>query len=183
MNIILTIIFLIGLVVFIIHERIKYSRFKNELELSSIYRKMEEHFVVNKINLNKNFITLLKSYKNLSTNPEMLDIELLVISQTMLETRGVKKEEIKNESRRNTELVNSLGPEFKKLVSEFDQRSSSLIKLSILKPDFLWFVCKLYFAHFTHKGSDRFAKIKKELSFAKNNEMAISHQADLLTPC
>lgn len=183
MNTFLTFVFLIGMILFLFHEYIRYNRFKGRLELSSIVNRMEQHFVVNNIHLNKNYIKLLRSFKNISTNPEMLDIEILLMSQILLINKGVKKEELKKESEEKENIINELGPDFKKMVEQFNKQSSSLIKLSIYKPDFLLFSAKLMMKYFFRKGVKSAHKLKSELKFAMKNDIAIYDKSNAIMPC
>lgn len=183
MNTFLTLVFLMSLILFLFHEYIRYNRFKGRLELSSIVDRMEQYFIVNNIHLNKKYIKLLRSFKNISTNPEMLDIEILLMSQIALVNRGVKKEELKKASEEKENIINELGPQFDELVKQFNKQSNSLINLSFYKPDFLLFFCKLVIRYFFRKGIKAIDKFRSELKFAKNNDMAIYDESNTILPC
>lgn len=178
MDLLLTITALIVLVLFGFSQYIKLKREKERTQLDLVYNRMEMFFVENNIHVNSNYVEFLKVFKNLTTNPDYLDIELLLLSKNVGEKNGKLKESKKwfRKTRQN------LPKEFDILLNQFDKHSYELIKLSMYKPGFIAYALQHYVIFQLSKGVDFMKKAKKEIKFVIRNEEAITHSA-MGNPC
>lgn len=171
MNIFLFIISISVLVIIGLNQYIRYSRFKYTNNLKIIYDEMEMHFIKNDISLSNRYIHFLKIFKNLSINPEFLDIQFLMANKILLEKQGsFKKDRYKFD-----ETLKSLGKDFDVLFKKFDHNTNGIIKLSFYKPDFVLFFFKLFFRNWMENRAYDFKKLRSELKFAKDNEEVLSN--------
>lgn len=173
MNILLIILSIIFVVCFFISQIIKYNRFTKINNMNRIYDDMEFYFVKNEITLSNNHIELLKRIKNLVVNPDFLDIKFLISVQIVMERR---KNDIKNEIDFFDTTLESMGEEFIKMFDEFNSNANDMIKLSTLKPDFLYFTIKVLIIHlFKSKFKNPITKIKEDYNTAINHEESIAY--------
>jgi len=173
MNTFLLIFSLIFLLFFIINKVVKFKRFKYVNKLQITYDKMEMHFVRNNININRNYSEFLRVFKNLSNNYEYLDIQILLLSKLASEKNGNLKKDVKWFE----DTLESLGEEFKDIFIEFDKNSYELIKLSIIKPDFVMFFSKMFIKYSLHSGVNVLNKMLSDLKFIQDNDEAISYSS------
>ncbi|ASV29843.1 hypothetical protein [Maribacter cobaltidurans] len=179
MNIVLLISSLIILIVFIVGQIIKYKRFTHINAMKSIYDEMEMHFVTNKIILKKDYIELLKVFKNLSVNPDFLDIQMLALSKIAADKSG----KLKDDRDWFDKTLNSLDNKFHELFLRFDYNSNKVIDLSFWKPDFVFFAIRMLIMYFFLSRAKSLAKLKFEYNFIKNNEGAISYSGMKMANC
>lgn len=171
MDLLLTIVSLIVLVLFGLSQYIKLKREEERTQLDLVYNKMEMFFVENNIHINTNYVEFLKVFKNLTTNPDYLDIEILLLSKKIVEKNGKLKE-----SKKWLSLTRqSLPKEFNSLIVQFDKHSYEIIKLSIYKPGFVAYALQHFVISQLSKGVDIMNKAKKEFKFVIRNEEAITH--------
>lgn len=172
MNTILLTVSVVLLVIVFYSQHIKYKRFKYSNKLGSIYDQMELYVIENNIILNNDRIEFLKIFKNLSLNPDFLDIQVLLLSKIAVEKRG---DLLKNKEWFEKTL-NSFGAEFKnELYVKFDFYSHKIVLLSFRKPDFIWFYIKILCYNLLNTGINAFKKIRIEINYAKSNEEVITY--------
>lgn len=171
MNIILLISSLVILFIFIIGQVIKYMRFTHINGMRSVYDKMEMHFVKNNVVLKKDYIELLKVFKNFVVNPDFLDIQMLALSKIASDKSG----KLKGDTDWFDKTLNSLGSDFNQLFKEFDKHSNKVIDLSVWKPDFLFFAIRILLKYFILSRAKSITTLKFEYTFIKNNEGAIAY--------
>lgn len=129
--------------------------------------------MINDVKFTRDYREYLKVLKNISENPSFLDIQFLLMS--MIFSR--KEKTLNKNVEWFKEVENSLPEDFKILVEEFDQISNKVIDLSYMKPDFVWFLVKCTVRKFVKSRILAIQDIRNDLSFAKNNEGAISYSA------
>lgn len=171
MNIFLFIISVLVVAIIAMNQYIKYSRFKYTNNLKIIYDEMEMHFIKKDIVLNNSYIHFLKTFKNLSINPEFLDIQILMANKILLEKKG----SFKSDKYKFDETLKSLGNDFEVLFKKFDHNTNEIIKLSIYKPDFVLFIVKLFFRNWMENKAYDVKKLITELKFAKDNDEVLSN--------
>ncbi|THD67636.1 hypothetical protein E7Z59_08230 [Robertkochia marina] len=179
MNLTLIIISIVVLGVFSFNQYIRYKRFKAVNNLKIIYDRMEMYFVRKEIILNNDYIAFLKSFKNLSVNPEYLDIQVLMANKMMLEKKGM----LVDGAKKFDETLESLGKDFMPIFQEFDNNTTEIIKLSLVKPDFLFFISQLVFKKWLKSKKDAIQSIKSDLKYAFANDEAISYSGMGLEYC
>lgn len=173
MNLLLIILSISFIIWFIINQYINYNRFTKINNLGRIYDEMEYHFVKNDIILSNNHLEILKRYKNLVVNPDFLDIKFLISIQILMEKN---KADIKSEISFFDSTIKSMSNEFKTLLNEFDKNANDIIKLSMLKPDFIYFVLKVLIVHaFNSNFKNPISKIKEDYNTAINHEETIAY--------
>lgn len=175
MNVFISILSLFALVIFIILERLNYKRLFHIENIKRKYDEMEMFLIKNKVELTNNNIELLKMYKNVSVNPDFLDVQVLLMSSIAIEK---SKGKIKKEDKKwIAETLDELGSEFKNIASQFDKHAGSIIKLSFYKPDFILFVLKMVIRLFVHKRMTKLSRVKKTFTFVRDNESIITYKA------
>lgn len=171
MNLALTLISVIVLLFFVINQYIKYKRFKYISNLNVIYEKMEMHFVNNDIILKRDYVELLKIFKNFTVNPEYLDIQILLLFKIASEKNG----SLKKDSLWFDRTLNSLDKNFQDIFEEFDDVTNKIINVSYLKPDFIYFIFKHLIKYKINSKTNSVTKFLKELQFVKRNDEVISY--------
>jgi hypothetical protein len=176
MNLILTLISILSFLLFINSKKIQLKREENISELVSIYSRMELFFIINNINLSKDYIELLKIFKNLSINSGFLDLQVLLAIKISAEKKGI----LNDDKKWFDDTLESLGKDFKVLFNEFDIHSNEIIRLSLFKPEFVVFVVKKYISSIFNVG---FISIKRFIieqfsyTYIRRNEQTLSHIA------
>lgn len=163
MNNVLLIVSLAVIIIAIPRILLRYKRFKHGLKLESVYEEMEMFFVRKGIPLRTRYIELLKIHKNIVVNPELLDIQLLLLIKKSTEKHGT----LSGTKEWYAETVESLGPDFIHLVRLFNEHSDKLISYSFFKPDFVWFTLRLLVTNMVTK---RVSKIREDIKYAFENE-------------
>ena len=135
MNVFLTLLSLVTISYFGIYQFLKYKRFKAVNRMVIVYDKIEMFFIKNKIHLTCDYIEFLKLFKNLTVNPEYLDVQVLILHKIAAENKGI----LKTNANWFNKILDSLGPDFLEIFDEFDASSNKVIKMSFYKPDFLVF--------------------------------------------
>ena len=171
MNFILLILAIITLAIFLFNQHIKYRRFKYVNNLKIAYDKMEMHFIKNDIILKRDYIELMKVFKNLTVNPDYLDIQILLLHKIASEKRG----KLEKDTLWFDRTLKSLGDDFLKIFTEFDKNTHQVIKISFYKPDFLVFIFKSFLKHTIYSGANSFKTLIKDLKFVQDNDEAISY--------
>lgn len=169
MNITLTILGVLLLLFFGLNQYLKYKRFKYVNQMSIIYDKMEMHFVRNKVTPKKDYLEFLKIFKNIIVNSEFLDIQVLLLLKAVSEKQG----KLDKDHKWYNKVQNELGVEFLKLSNEFDYYSTEIIKLSLYKPDFMFFYARKTLQYLIFSGTKRMNQFFKDLEFVKRNEEVI----------
>ena len=150
----------------------KYLLYK---KLSSLYDEMELNFIRNSKNLTNDEIRFIKVYKQISTNPELLDVHLLLISKFESNDKKLTYNKIWFEN-----MFNQQDEEFKSLVRNFDSVANKLIKLSLYNSSFLYFVLKIFLAYLFVKGQFNvisfYEKLKGDFNFVTKNENILIQQ-------
>lgn len=173
MNLILTVISILLIVMFGINRIINYNRFKHINKLKTAYSEMEMYFVRNSIHLKKDYIEFLKVFKNLTMNPDYLDIQILLL---FVSTDNAQKKLNENKKWFDSTLE-SLGVDFKPLYDDFDKSTNSIIALSFLKFDFVFYLMRVIVSRGLTSGVDSVKKLAGEFRFAKENDEAISYSS------
>lgn len=148
-NIKLTIISIIILLYLSVTGRIRSVRFRHKLELNRIYDHMELYFVKNGIHLNTDTVKLLKIYKNLVVNSQLLDLRFLVITNELAKNKANAKR-YQNLNTWFNKTMESMDPEFKTIAQEFDAHSEALVTLSLWKPQFVYVLVRRILPHVIH---------------------------------
>lgn len=170
-NIILVILSFVAVVVFVFNKIIKYKRFSYVNNLNIVYERMEMFFIRNDILLKNDYIELMKVFKNLTANPEYLDIQILLAHKIASEKLGRLKEDTQWFDR----TLKSLGPDFDKIFIDFDKNTNEIIKISFYKPDFLFFILKVIILQTITSGAKTLKSVISDLHYAKANDEAISY--------
>lgn len=173
MNMLLTISSIFIFLTFVFSRIVKYKRFKHVTNLKRVYGKMEMHFVRTNTHLNKDLREFLRAFKNLSENPEYLDIQILVLAARASRKKGVLE---KNRAWLDKTLK-SLGDDFSPLFIEFDQSANKVVIASIFKPDFVLFFSAAIIRLAIHQGFGFIKKIVRDFRFIQDNDEAISYSA------
>ena len=179
MNLTLFILSIIVLSVFIINRIIYLNRTKHITNMSLAYSKMETYLVENNIILNNDKLRFMTIFKNLIINPDFLDIQILLLTKIAVEKSG----NLKNNSIWFNDILTNLGPDFEMHFKEFDKSADKLVKLSIYKPDFLYFLCKQIIKNTLSNGVRAFDKMRKEFKFIQDNDEVLSYTSMNLKPC
>ena len=172
MNIIALIITIVAVFLFVTRQIIEYRRFVKINSLKSLYDKMEMFLIKNNVELTNERIWFLKLFKNLTVNPEYLDLQVLVICKIQLDKKGV---DLKVKKSNYDKTLNSFPEEFKVFVADFDEVANYLIKLSMFKPDFVLFGLKIVFLRLIKAGFSSLSEISKDYNYIQNNEKVIAY--------
>lgn len=173
MNLLLALVSPVILYFFINYQRIKVQRKEHKANLVSIYSKMEMFFIKEKIHLNKDYKDFLKIFKNLSVNPGFLDIQVLLAIKISAEKKGI----LKQDKEWFDKTLNSLGEDFKLLNTEFDEHTDEILRLSVFKPEFIFFVSRKYIINSFKEGivsPVKFFLKQSSYRYIKNNEQALT---------
>lgn len=171
MNALLLILSLIIVSLFIFNAYISSLRKRKLLELEKAYDEIEMFFIKNSIVMKNDYINLLKSFKNLTVNPNFLDIRVMVSIDRMIEKNKHRK--VMEESHISfRKTVEELGDDFIPLFKKFDNISSNITFLSLFRFGFLYPV----FVTVLKKGfSETLNIIKKmfkgKVTIVKNEDM------------
>lgn len=173
MNVLLIILSVVFIICFVISQSIKYHRFTKISNMNKIYDEMEFYFVKNEIILSNNHIELLKRFKNLVVNPDYLDIKFLISIQIAMEKNN---SDFKSEIDFFDKTMKTMGEEFTNLFNEFDENANDIIRLSIYKPDFIYFTIKILTIHILkNKLKNPISKIIQDYNTAINHEESIAY--------
>lgn len=141
--------------------------------MNRIYDEMEFYFVKNQISISNNHIELLKRFKNLIVNPDFLDVKFLISIQIAMEKN---KTDFKSEIDFFDKTMRTMGDEFNSLFTEFDKNANDIIKLSLYKPDFIYFTFKILILHtLKHKFKNPITKMIQDYNTAINHEESIAY--------
>ena len=166
MNILLTTLSALFIIIAIPSIILRYKRFKYETKLSGVYERMEMYFVRKEIPINNKYMELLRVHKNVVVNPELLDIQLLLLIKMSAEKAG--KLQVTRSWYKET--IESLDKDFEKLLLEFNVYSDKILVLSILKPDFLLFTLRLVVNRTVNRSIQ---SLKNEVRFVIDNEASL----------
>lgn len=172
MNILLLILSILFVMLFVIRQIVRYKRFVLINNLNKYYTQIELFFVKKQIELTNEHIQFLKIFKNLTVNSDYLDLQVLFVCKITLEKKGV---DLKKDKLFFEKMMNSLGDEFKEIFDEFDKTANSIIKLSMLKPDFVMFALKIIVISIIKSGFSSFNKVNKDFQYIQNNEEVIAY--------
>ena len=172
MNLFLSIISIAVVLIVIKLRIISNQRRINISQLSSVYDKMEMHFIKQNIRPSNENLKFLEFHSFMVSNPSFLDVQVLIAVSIISKKKGDKI--IKTKSWYDTKL-DHFGDDFIKLYDEFDNISNRIIDLSMYKPSFVLFAIKCLIANAFKNGLQTFVKFKEEISFVRNNEQVISH--------
>lgn len=132
--IILFSIFGIGLIISTFFS-ITRDKLINALEVDNI--RIKKYVIENRVRLDSDMISYLRGFDNALKNNEMLDIQVLSVM-----TLNIDKAKIA-EGKQRFERINSKVPqELKEITDNFNKTALTLIKISALKPDFIWWALK-----------------------------------------
>src|SRR5690606_30903220 len=120
-----------------------------------------------------------KAFKNLSLNPDYLDIQILLFCKIASEKKGT----LDGRKEWFDKTLRSFGNEFGDLFAQFDHYSEKMVRRSMMKHNFILFLIKLWFTHYIHKGVNAFKNMKIDLKFAKANEEVLSYSGMKLNAC
>lgn len=171
MNVILIIISFLFLFYFLVSY---FKKQKKELlykKLNATYDKLEYLYIKDKTHLDNNDIKFLKLFKNISVNPEFLDIQILLLSKRTLEKQD-KNTESKSLWFRN--IIENQNDDFKETLYEFNKVSDKLITISFYNSEFVFYILKCLGVLLFHYGIFKFNKgtnkLKSDIKFSYNNE-------------
>lgn len=136
MNALLVIISLIIVSLFIIRTYLTARRKQKILQLEKAYDDIEMYFIRNNIALKNDYIKLLKSFKNITVNPEFLDIRVLLAIERRIKVNK-DHQNIKENHIVFKKVIEELGDEFEPLFKKFDEISSRILILSFYRSGFL----------------------------------------------
>ena len=108
---------------------------------------MELNFIRNSKNLTNDEIRFIKVYKQISTNPELLDVHLLLISKFESNDKKLTDNKVWFDA-----MFNQQDEDFKSLVASFDLVANKLIRLSLYNSSFLFFVLGIFSTYLFVKG-------------------------------
>lgn len=149
-------------------------------KLESAYDLMELNFIQNGKVFSNEEIAYLKVYKQMSTNPQLLDIHLLLISKISSDRESIKKSKIDFDKMYKLQDDN-----FKKLVEKFDESADKLVKISFFNSSFLLFIVRVFVSVTLYKGQynviTRFHKLRNDFKFVLKNENILIQQE--FSPC
>lgn len=144
-------------------------------ELSTIFDEMELNFIKNSKNLTNDEIAFIKVYKQISTNPEFLDVHLLLISKFESNDKKLSDKKVWFDA-----MFKQQDENFKSLVEKFDIVAGKLIKLSLYNSSFVLFVLKIFFTYLFVKGQFNiisfYDKLKRDFRFVTKNENILIQQ-------
>ena len=153
----------------------KQRKYMLSKKLSTIFDEMELNFIKNSKNLTNEEIKFIKIYKQISTNPELLDVHLLLISKFESNVKKLNDNRIWFDS-----MFKQQDEEFKSLVVEFDAIANKLIKLSFYNSAFVFFVLKIFLTYLFVKGQFNiisfYDKLKGDFKFVTKNENILIQQ-------
>lgn len=164
---------------FIIYQFIEYKKFTHINNLKRSYDDIEMYFIKNEIILKKDYIELLKIFKNLSVNPSYLDIKILLLSKIILEKKGsLSKDKLWFDR-----TLKSLPSDFIVLFDKFDKSSNELIRLSFFKYDFIYFILKIFISNLLTSRINSFKSLASDFKFITNNEEVIAYGGMRINLC
>lgn len=169
MNVLLTILSILG---FVLVGAWSYISYKKDKAIYSMQRKIDEFelYLIEHRNIkDQNVFKLLNSLKKVAKNPDMLDIQVLVMSKTISESKG----QLKKDTTWFDLAIKELNPELLEIYESFNNEADKIIKMSFLKPDFVLFATPLLFRFFVKYGFDTISNIMKEYNFMLKNDEAI----------
>lgn len=144
-------------------------------KLSTLFDEMELNFIKNSKNLTNEEIRFIKVYKQISTNPELLDVHLLLISKFESNDKKLTDNKVWFDA-----MFNQQDEDFKSLVANFDLIANKLIRLSLYNSSFLFFVLRIFLAYLFVKGQFNiisfYDKLKGDFNFVTKNENILIQQ-------
>lgn len=176
MNLLLTIFSILAVIIFANAQILKYLRFKYATNLKVVYNKMEMHLIRTSTPLKGDFIQFLKTFKTLSVNPELLDIQVLALSKIASQRSG----NLQSDTKWFSATRKALGDDFEQLFKEFDYNANKVIMLSFYKPGFVVFLFRVLAISGFKSRVISLKRYMKELTFIKNNDEAIFYSASKL---
>ena len=144
-------------------------------KLSTLFDEMELNFIKNSKNLTNEEIRFIKIYKQISTNPELLDVHLLLISKFESNDKKLTDNKVWFDA-----MFNQQDEDFKSLVASFDLVANKLIRLSLYNSSFLFFVLGIFSTYLFVKGQFNiisfYDKLKCDFNFVTKNENILIQQ-------
>ena len=112
---------------------------------------------------------LLKALKSIASNPEALDIQVLIMSKRIGEREGDLKRDVKWIDK----AIKELNPDLLNIYNDFNKEADRIIKMSFYKPDFIIFILPLFCKALYKYGTSSVAKLTKEYNYLINNDEAV----------
>ncbi len=169
MNALLTILSLIGFLIFFVYAYLDISRKRAIFQMQRLVDNFE-FYLINQGGINKDEIfQLLTTMKRISANPESLDIQILIMSKKVAEVEGNLSRDLILVDK----AINGLNDDLLKIYNDFNTEADRIIGMSLLKPDFIFFILPLLFSAFFKYGTKTVAKAIKEYKFLLSNDEAV----------
>lgn len=172
MNLFITILSLGVLSTMIVNQVVKNKRYKYIGRLEFIYSKMELIFATKKIPISRDYKEILRAHKNLVVNPEYLDIQIL----HLMKRAGMKNGTLQKHQDWFEKTMDTLPEEFRALSEEFSLQADTIVNLSILKYDFVFFFFRNLCVHAVKNSFQKIGTIlQNERDYLLNNELTIAY--------
>lgn len=154
------VLLLVGYLFF--REFMRNTRIEKKNNLRVLYDKLEVSFLQENKVLNNNTLQFLESYKITAELTELLDIQVLWAMH------HISRSSVHNTKTDFDKVRDSLSDNSKRIIEEFDEEATSLIKLSYIKFDFLLWIFQKWIDNRSKRIVQPISKFLQELQEEAN---------------